>query len=469
LIRYGGFIPIGAFSPTSLVYTATKYNTLLRNEDFSLRDADGYLCPPEEREEIEHVGEWLINLQKRLNAVMFSAQTNPDHKTIVAINDLIDDWLKEIRSALSLKGEEEIDVKGVKLSEDYTKPESAAFIEKYRVYQLLLHPLQKDEKEIAEEGKGHSDIALSLRPERNYSGFKEVVVITEHLLATNVRVWEPRDHAPIYLRDLGGNAKACIEKYFDNKEGWGKEIKGHAHADLGQEEAIWIRPEKYFLTDIMLKAKNGTFLSESEYEYNSGKIPKPPYILPFRKEILNFFSPDDFSHKDDLNKILKPKYKQDGDNIEFSFNLPIGTDKKPIEIKKVYKSKGAGPGEGMIVGVDVPVIEIFPNYLDQHWRRYYIFQASGGNITVAPIVFGKGNDSPRPAITSREHEDRELGQKIKITEISGDNAFPEGLEIKDAAGREAGLVIIQHQPEGDLSREWRVGIDLGTSNTNIFK
>lgn len=456
LIRYHN-IPIGAFSPTTLVYTATKYNALLKNEDFSLRDADGYLCPPsgEDREEIEYVGKWLINLQRSLNAAMFSNQSNPDHKSIAVLNDLIEEWLKEIRSNLALKDGEEIDAKGVKLSEDYAK--SATFLEKYTVYQLLLRPLQKAVEETGEEGKGHSDIALSLRPERNYSGFKEVVVITEHLLTTNVRIWEPQDHASIYLKDLGGNAKSCVEKYFENKEGWGEDISGYA--DLRQEEAIWIRPEKYFLTDTLLKAKNGSFLTDGEYAYNSGGLSMSPYILPFKKEILFFFSPKD------INEILKPKFKQDGENVEFSFNLPIVGDKL-IEIKKVYKTKGIGIGEGTIVRADVPVIEIFPNYLDRHWRRYYVFQGNAEHMSVEPVIFGE------KLVTECLHEETfpESKQKVRIIEINGDNAFPEGLWIKSSSGQYAGLILIQRpaEPHG-LTKKWTIGIDFGTSNTNVFK
>lgn len=454
LIRYRN-IPIGAFSPTTLVYTATKYNHLLKNEDFSLHDKDGYLCPPKEREELEYVGEWLFNLQRNLNAVMYSDQSNKDHKSIAIINDLIDEWLKEIRSELPLKGDE-IDARRVRVSDDYLK--IAAFVEKYKIYQLLLRPLQKA---IEEEGigEGHSDMALSFRPERNYSKYKEVVIVTEQQLATNIRIWEPKDHAPIYLRDLGGNAKACIEKYFENKEGWGEEIKGYA--DLRQEEAIWIRPEKYFLTNTLLKAKNGSFLTEGEYEYNSGRLSKCPFILPFKKEVLFFFSPKD------INEILQPKYKVEGENVEFSFYLPIAGVNKPIEIKKVYKTKGIGAGEGAIIGTDVPVIEIFPNYLDHHWRRYYVFQGNAENVSINPIVFGENQ------ITERIHDEMsvEPKQKVKITEIQGSSAFPEGLEINNAAVTECRGVVLIKRPQlpSSLSKKWRIGVDFGTSNTNVFK
>ncbi len=462
LIKFGE-IPVGAFSPVTLVYTAVAYNQQLKNTNLDIKDDYGFLRPPLKGEDsYELIGEWLEVLLSKLDqsdderrdGLLYTNEKNTHRDVTTNILELLKEWRNEIRGDFD---GQEIDSEKVRVVD--TPIITHSVLDRYQIYRALLCPLEKEDIG-AYAAVGRSDFSLAMK--RNYSEYDEVVIITENLLKkTNKRIWEPKDKGPIKLSDLNSSdARAALEKFFKpDEDGKGNEVKIHSGYKLADEKAVWIRPEKYFLTDILLKGKSGDLLVDSESEYNAGKT---KYILPFKKEILNFFSWEDIGK-------LKPDYKEDGENVTFSFQLPIrGGDSETV--KKLYKKKGPIVSEGSITDIDAPIVEIFPNYLDHHWRRYYLFHASAEDVSVAPVVFGKDKGSPRPVTESREHEDKELKQKIRITEISGDNAFPEGLEIKIDSDKKAGLVIIQHQLQlPDLSNKWKVGIDFGTSNTNIFR
>lgn len=452
LIRYKGY-PIGAFSPTTLVYTATQYNHYLKAEDLVLKDNEGYLCPPKSKEDLEYVGKWVAELQRKLNnddTKMYSEQSNSDHRVVTVINDLLTEWLKEIRTELKLRDNESIHVDDIWVSAEHTEVEkpSSLLLEKYKIYKALTYPLEKN---IDVRVSRHSDISLKLNPSRNHTSYKEVLIITTKLLESNARIWDS-----IKLKDLGGEARSCIERYFP--EACGTKI---GREDISRKEAIWVRPEKYFLSDTLLKAKDYHFLVDTESNHNLGTR----YVLPFRKEVFNFFSSEDIKEK------LKPVYKEEDGIVKFSFVLPIiDTDNKEKEerVEKIYRAKGAGLVEGKIKEVDVPTIEIFPNYLGDNWRRYYLFQSNAETFAINPVVYGDNKTYSRVY----DEISRESKQKIKITEITGNKPFPEGLQIKDTeTSEDIGLILFQVPPPENtgLSKEWKIGIDFGTSNTNVYK
>jgi len=118
----------------------------------------------------------------------------------------------------------------------------------------------------------------------------------------------------------------------------------------------------------------------------------------------------------------------------------------------------------------MPVLELFPNYLGKNWRRYYLFQGDLDTVTATPVFHGDG------AATARDHETRIDGQRrtVRTTEMSGDDAFPEGIAFKETGdGSPCGLLLIDVDTSGPDRLigppYWRIGIDFGTSNTTIFR
>ena len=75
-------------------------------------------------------------------------------------------------------------------------------------------------------------------------------------------------------------------------------------------------------------------------------------------------------------------------------------------------------------------------------------------------------------IKSRERDFKgESGnQKVKIYEIAGDNSFPEAASINNQNNEPLGLILIDKKDNVQgLKDKWTIGIDFGTSNTNVFK
>lgn len=440
MIRFRGIV-VGAFSPTTLVYTGCNYNERLKGEAIALKDKDGFLSPPETREDgLEYIGEWLYHLQHKLNPLFFSDQENPDHQVIGNINELIGQWLKEIRQKLGLKENEPIDVKTHKVAEDAIDIKGlASFIQEYKVYERLLHPLRVDDNVKGEVTI--SDILLQSTRRKEL----RAVVITEKILNEQVNIWNE-----MRPKSLGSNPRVIIEAFFNAPSG--TKIND---VDLGEKKGFWIRPELYFLSPVLVKAKTGEILPGTEEELNIDAR----YILPFRKEILNFFSAREIKEK------LNPVYREDGGIVKFSFTLPIGNHAYKIE--KVYKTKASQADDGEIVEIDVPVVEVFPDYLGKDWRRYYLFQGNADSFTVNPIV-----DGAVAAVRSRirEYRHERVSQQVRIAELSGDDCFPEALELLGESKTPIGIVLLskEEQPQG-LKHNWTVGIDFGTSNTNVYK
>lgn len=450
-------IVVGAFSPVTLVYTASDYSHKLREKSLMLRDADGYLCEPDKnyKDELRYIGHWLRNLQKSLNddpegkgTKMDTSTHNPARPVVETINTLIANWLDDIRKTLKLETGQEITSDAEIAGEPLLLNAGATLLDKYKIYQALLYPLIREGRKDGSEK--YTDMGLDFS--RSGSGCKEVVVITEKLLREQGQIWKGK-----FLHDLGGDAPRCLEKFFNAP--CGDEIT--ETTNLTNDDALWIRPEKYFVSNILLRSDQGYTLPEEEKEFNCGRR----YMLPFTAEILRFFTPEEIVDR------LKPEFKEENQTVRFSFTLPIVNRhgrKSEIRIDKVYRSRPASTEEGALLQTGVPVLDIFPNDLGPRWRRYYVFNSQAESFVVTPVV----HDAAKT--TSATHDTSFDGRrtKVTITQISGDDSFPEGLAISRADGNhdKIGLVLLKRRDvRDDLEKKWRVGVDFGTSNTNVFK
>ncbi len=453
-------VPVGSFSPTTLVYTGSDYSPLLlakapELKDF-LIDAHGCLVPPtkeNDRQEIEFIGEWLIDLKKRIGRVGNTDDAKAK-RTLENINGLINDWLKDIRKFLGVSPDADLNAQGVKTSDQIEIKLSKsikAFEEgRYNIFKFLLCSLIPDET----SGKLTKYSEISLDTSRNLTDYKEIVVINEKLLASGKKIWDPKS-----LKDLGGDSKNAINLYFKNSYGTqiDEEVTDFKGPD-GKKAGMWIRPEMYFLSDFLLKAKSGDIINPNETRLNYNQS---SFVWPFRKEILNFFTPEDIIEK------LQPRFMPDGSSVKFLFDLPVSGNSFTIE--KTFRIKGKQEKEGEIIETDVPVIEIFPDYNGENWRRYYLLQSHVDSLSIAPFVVN-------PACIENSRQSNftidNVIHKVRIKQLSGDNVFPDGIEILNPKEESMGLILINKfanwNPEIILQGSMEIGIDFGTSNTNVY-
>lgn len=452
LIRLSG-IPVGALSPATLVYTGADYRHALGRVDLLLKDDDGYLRPPEgpgELEELRSVGVWLEQLQARLTGgIFYTAETNRDLPVVNGMNTLLSGWLGEIRLALGLEDAAEIESPVVIAGNDML-PVGGGGIGGYRVYAGALRPLQPGEVDPP------SELLMRVYPRagRAERSRSPVVVVTDRLLRRDRRIWRFQR-----LRDLGGSVERALAEHFG--EASGTRIGGEALAD----GAMWVRPEKYFLTDELVEGEGGAFLNAREAGENSDCR----YLLPFRSTILDHFSPRE------VRDYLQPTYTRTEEGVRFAFTLPMGSGEEEEEEERVERMYEPGTpsntGNGRLITMRAPAIDVFPDYLGPHWRRHYVIHSDATRLTVRRPVGGGPRGVKQAAKEMPFLADPDKRGVARVVELSGDNAFPDALSISDARNPriEYGLILLDHPEDGGTPAGlWRVGVDYGTSNTNVF-
>jgi hypothetical protein len=117
------------------------------------------------------------------------------------------------------------------------------------------------------------------------------------------------------------------------------------------------------------------------------------------------------------------------------------------------------------------VLDLFPRYLGPTWRRYFLFQSDADRFLALPYAPSVRQEA-RGAGTPHERKQMVDGRAAvaRITEMHGEDAFPDGIELRTPQGDRLGLILTPRDDwqEGGLNGTLIVGIDFGTSNTNIF-
>jgi len=442
-------VPVGAFSPASIVYTATSYRERLLKVDYGLKDELGYLRPPNVQKEAEltlFVAKWLREFKTYLSdasagrtPVLDLSGSSIAKPQVELLNSLIDDWLDELTAELGIEA----------LSADASNTVSVGtianspFEKQYRVYNAALRPLRfTGGAQMLQSG-----YELKFDSARGRAKYKHVVVISAELLRENDVVW-----GLTKLGDLGGDPERALAKHF--RQDSGTVLPGH---DLGKHEAVWIRPEKFFLSPILLQAaKGGEFSREDPALVGRDRR----FVLPLKRQILEFFSVSEILER------LRPTFTEVDGAIEFSIQLRVGDRQESV--RRVYRKQHATGDEGQIRDVIPAALEIFPRYVDKHWRRYYMMHDSGGTLSFEPLVAGR-----EVGVETRVHAAANGSSRVRIVQLTGAESFPEAVEVHVASDnsdpRAVGLILFAPpvEPHG-LAGQMRVGVDFGTSNTNVF-
>jgi hypothetical protein len=174
-------------------------------------------------------------------------------------------------------------------------------------------------------------------------------------------------------------------------------------------------------------------------------------LIPLDNILLDYFTPED------LVKRLKFTQHGNSNTVRVTLNLPLsGTNrqsKRPEEFQ-VYKDY---PLEEQNALFDVPVLEIWPNFRLPSWQEYYgfYFDCNLGDRTFN-IEFPQAREP---------HRFEENNGKYLITRLS---EFPDHIRCADNYQESLGLILINQPPVLNLTETWQVGVDFGTSFTNIY-
>ena len=448
LIKFDG-VTLGAFSPSTLVFTSADYHRKLRDKPFPLKDADGYLCPPpaSNREDLTSVGEWVSWLKKEFAELANNDEGSAGEDAVRVLNGQLDAWQKSIRRDLGVAEYAALDAPEYTVAAAPLSINDADFLGQRAIYQLLLRPLQRDQS----VATGNvSDYALEVDARRLPAGLAHVIVIEANLLSQDLKLWpgiRPTELGPDPIRSLF-------------REASGTRIN---NTDIGKDQGLWIRPELFFLTPTLTKAAGtGGFLPGAEARANGDNS---RYLLPLRQEILQFFAVED------IMDVLRPTYTEENDRVIFSIRLPLRNGRS-VEVKKAYSVRGAiqNAGEGVLVEREVPVLELFPNYMGEFWARYYLLFSDTERLAARPVHYGTAYFYLASRVQRLDTAAERL--KAELTRISGVDCFPEGIELTERGTQEpVGLVLVEK--DRDITQKTFmgaavVGVDFGTSNTNVF-
>lgn len=209
--------------------------------------------------------------------------------------------------------------------------------------------------------------------------------------------------------------------------------------------AIYIRKEslpeeRYFSKKIMKLSFN----NNTSYNLN---INGETYTFPVSKDYINEKIPqgEDFGEyiKRSVSFVREEVTPNTGRTIEIKIDLGEG-----YSISKKFTNKD------IIEVTPTPILELWPSFKTEDWNLYYIFcDTNDRNFNIVPIINAQENKD----IINRDNKE------YKLTK------FPD-LILFTYCNEEAGVII--PKPEGiktiDPQKSCIVGVDFGTSNTNVY-
>jgi hypothetical protein len=207
--------------------------------------------------------------------------------------------------------------------------------------------------------------------------------------------------------------------------------------DNGRIKHTWIRPDLYFLTDKILKLPT--------VEKNNVCPHKDGFVPPLRREILDYFEPND------LAGLFKWENAPGG--VKVTLRLPLkgkSQARNYAEVSRVYSP------DDHVEQAPAPFIEAWPNFRAEDWKNYYCIAQ-----VRARSPFGC---YPVPA--------DEAAKPVKRTDaILWALQKPPEAMVCTWDSHPVGLIPLR-QPETLAARtpnlRWKASVDFGTSNTAVF-
>lgn len=429
---------LGAFSPTTLVFTGSDYWSRMKTRQkvagalgpFLSTDKQGrkVLTPPgPDDKRSRPLRVWVSKLREGLGSL---DRKNGFHSAILLKE--LDDWVDSLGGETAGQGEYEY-VPPLKIE--------TALTEGRPLYALLSHRVQA----VRTEAKG----LFSLRSRRPLpEGARDVLVVTADLFRKGRAVAESEWGLLSPLAVRGGNPEAELEKLFPGES-------GTEFAGVKLVNAFWIRPERYFFSEKLLRIRGSAWLTGESFNGHRN------IILPMRPRLLGCFSPEE------VRKELKPRIEESEGRTKVTIDLPVGTGSDSVPVTREYT-----PSE--ILEVEPFGIELFPRYLGPDWLRYYVVAGESEAITCRAFTSGMGGEV---SIDRYDRVGRSGRPGATILALSaapgtdGSRAFPEAICLETKAdGRERGLLLLERDEKKieDRPERWTIGIDFGTSNTNIW-
>jgi hypothetical protein len=222
------------------------------------------------------------------------------------------------------------------------------------------------------------------------------------------------------------------------------------------DDVIWVDPQKLFLPKLTFvdrdEALPGALKPQVTPPLNlAGERITP--LIPLTPLLLDYFTPEDLCKR--------IKFQPLGDSgepqVRVTLELPLtGNDSKkapvPYSISHTYTLHKDNSISGL------PVLEVWPHFRSESWKDYFGFYYDAELENTFQVRFSG---------TQEEHEHKD--SRGGIHQVIRLDRFPDSIECLSKQKEALGLIF--PRPEAivaNLSGSWKVGVDFGTSFTNIY-
>lgn len=177
-------------------------------------------------------------------------------------------------------------------------------------------------------------------------------------------------------------------------------------------------------------------------------------LLPINPILLKYFMPED------LRKMVKLAMNPDNSaEVQVTIDLPLsgfpGASPKNYRYTRKYELKQSHALR------DVPVLEVWPNFRAENWKEYYTF--------FYDLDYGEDTFQVEFPESIEPHRFKDGRGTYQVNHL---DQFPTFVECRrgDAECTLLGLLLIKTPPlVGEVDAgDWKVGVDFGTSFTNVF-
>ena len=227
--------------------------------------------------------------------------------------------------------------------------------------------------------------------------------------------------------------------------------------ELVWTDVDWIDVNELFLPRLNFLEQENAFLGGLPLNYDG---PQPLYngqritpILPINEKLLNYLTPEA------LNAALRVQQTtvDNGPGVRFTLNLRLtgvtanGITRQDLSIQREYPLKA----DQRIS--EIPVVELWPHFATSTWKTYYGFYYDGefGTDTFQVTFPGAAEQK-----TMTEGTANYLMARLE--------EFPGYIQCRNSSGINIGLVLLPSPSTKQGGKTWKVGVDFGTSFTNIY-
>lgn len=454
--------PIGATSPTTLIFTAADYRSLtntFKERGIEIAEKTRTLIEPSDPLRRGILKYWLDdyllqNLGRGQTRLKSDLNIRDDHaKSLYAAFISWQEELAQVAPAAIPAGGK------ITLHTDETP-----FPQAKPVFQNVFRP-------VTIEGlPKQSDMLLKANKSFVVNGktYDRIVVICEETL--NLEGGNPRVYDALRANTIKDRYKSFPASSF---------VAGNQLNNIPLDPNVaWIRPELFFLSDTLyMRDVEFNFLHDGlkEQKNSTGKVARSyrdeaddiasynidgRFILPIAPELLRCFTPEE------IRTSLRPTYTVlgNGSDVKFAIRLPVVSDNGDqftVNVERTYRAKpdASDTEAGKIISnPDIFYLEIWPNFQSPNWNRYFLFTDS---LKFQYTPYSDVSEHTPTIFTAR------IGNKDETVYIARSDFFPAVL-LCQYNGEHVGVIFIKCNPVNPPSKTWNVGIDFGTSNTSIW-